>query len=58
MKIGFSPGDQVKVNEGNFENFEGEVVSLDELTGRVTIEINIFGRATPLELESWQLEPA
>ena len=52
-----SEHDKVRISEGTFENFEGDVVAVDESTGRVTVEINIFGRATPLELESWQVEP-
>lgn len=56
LKIGFRPGDQVKINEGTFENFEGEVEAIDEANGRVTVMINIFGRSTPVELEYWQVE--
>ena len=56
LKIGFSTGDRVKINEGTFENFEGEVESIDETNGRVTVMINIFGRSTPVELEYWQIE--
>jgi len=56
LKIGFNPGDQVKINEGTFENFEGEVEAIDETNGRVTVMINIFGRSTPVELEYWQIE--
>jgi transcription termination/antitermination protein NusG len=56
LKIAFREGDRVKINEGTFENFEGEVDSLDETNGRVTVMINIFGRSTPVELEYWQIE--
>jgi transcriptional antiterminator NusG len=56
LDIKFSAGDKVKVKEGNFENFEGEVGSIDEASGRVTVMINIFGRSTPVELEYWQIE--
>jgi len=56
LKIGFSVGERVKINEGTFENFEGEVESIDETNGRVTVMINIFGRSTPVELEYWQIE--
>lgn len=56
LKIAFSPGDRVKINEGTFENFEGEVDNIDETNGRVTVMINIFGRSTPVELEYWQIE--
>jgi len=55
LEIGFRIGDRVKINDGNFENFEGEVESIDEANGRVTIIINIFGRSTPVELEYWQI---
>ncbi len=56
LNISFSVGDQVKVNEGNFESFEGEVSEIDEHSGRITVMINIFGRSTPVELEYWQVE--
>jgi transcriptional antiterminator NusG len=55
-KISFGVGDKVKINEGTFENFEGEVGTIDEGSGRVTVMINIFGRSTPVELEYWQIE--
>jgi transcriptional antiterminator NusG len=56
LRINFKSGDRVKINEGTFENFEGEVDSIDEANGRVTVMINIFGRSTPVELEYWQIE--
>jgi len=55
LKINFSVGDRVKINEGTFENFEGEVDSIDQTNGRVTVMINIFGRSTPVALEYWQI---
>ena len=56
LKIAFNPGDQVKINEGTFENFEGSVETIDQTDGRVTVMINIFGRSTPVELDYWQIE--
>lgn len=56
LKIAFSTGDRVKINDGTFENFEGEVDNIDATNGRVTVMINIFGRSTPVELEYWQIE--
>jgi transcriptional antiterminator NusG len=56
LDIRFAAGDKVKVKEGNFESFEGEVNTIDEASGRVTVMINIFGRSTPVELEYWQIE--
>ena len=56
LQIGVGLGENVKINEGTFENFEGEVDTIDEANGRVTVMINIFGRSTPVELEYWQIE--
>jgi transcriptional antiterminator NusG len=54
--IPFKVGDRVRIKEGTFENFEGDVEVIDEANGRVTVMINIFGRSTPVELEHWQVE--
>jgi len=54
--IPFKTGDRVRVKEGYFQNFEGDVHAIDETHGRVTVMINIFGRATPVEIEHWQIE--
>jgi transcriptional antiterminator NusG len=54
--IPFKNGDRVRVKEGYFQNFEGEVHAIDQTHGRVTVMINIFGRATPVEIEHWQIE--
>ncbi len=56
LKIAFRVGDHVKIKEGTFENFEGEVANIDETNGRVTVLINIFGRSTPVDIEYWQIE--
>ena len=56
LKIAFKQGDRVKIREGTFESFEGEVDQIDQANGRVTVMINIFGRSTPVELEYWQIE--
>ncbi len=56
LQIPVSIGERVKINEGTFENFEGEVDTIDTTNGRVTVMINIFGRSTPVELEYWQVE--
>jgi transcriptional antiterminator NusG len=56
LKIAFKEGDRVKIKDGTFENFEGEVDSIDQTNGQVTVMINIFGRSTPVTLEYWQIE--
>lgn len=52
----FQKGDRVKIKEGSFQNFEGAVDSIDETKGIVTVLLTIFGRATPVDVEYWQLE--
>ncbi len=56
IAIPFNVGDRVRVKEGYFQNFEGDVESIDSTNGRVTVMINIFGRSTPVELQHWQME--
>lgn len=56
VKVEFKKGDQVKIREGPFENFEGEVDEINPEKGLVRVIVSIFGRSTPLELEYWQLE--
>lgn len=49
-------GDQVKITDGAFESYEGEVDSVDERRGMVSVIISIFGRMTPVEVGYWQIE--
>lgn len=54
--IKFKTGDRVRVKEGYFQNYEGELSNIDERNGRITVMINIFGRPNPVQLEHWQVE--
>lgn len=54
--IKYKVGDRVRVKEGNFQNYEGDVSNIDERNGRVTVMINIFNRPNPVELDHWQVE--
>jgi transcriptional antiterminator NusG len=54
--IKFKVGDRVRVKEGYFQNYEGEVSNIDERNGRITVMINIFGRPNPVELDHWHVE--
>lgn len=54
--IRFKVGDRVRVKEGYFQNYEGELSNIDERNGRITVMINIFGRPNPVQLEHWQVE--
>ncbi len=54
--LNFKKGDKIKVREGPFENFEGVVDEIDTQKGRVRVIVTIFGRATPIDLDYWQVE--
>ncbi len=54
--IPFKVDDRVRVKEGYFQNYEGEVSNVDERNGRITVLINIFGRPNPVELDHWHVE--
>jgi len=56
LKTEYKKSDKVKVINGPFENFEGEVDEILGEQGKVRIITTIFGRPTPLELEYWQIE--
>jgi len=52
----YDRGDRVKVKDGTFAGMEGEVKELLEAKGCVRVELTIFGRGVPVELEYWQVE--
>src|SRR5262249_44103223 len=51
-------GDRVKVKDGIFAGMEGEVKEILEAKSQVRVELVIFGRPVPHDLEYWQVEPA
>ncbi len=56
VKVEFTKGDAVKIKDGPFDGFEGHVEEVDAENGRVQVIVTIFGRATPVGLEYWQVE--
>jgi transcription termination/antitermination protein NusG len=54
--VEFKKGEKVRVTNGPFMNFEGDVDEVIADKGTVRIIATIFGRPTPLELEYWQIE--
>jgi transcriptional antiterminator NusG len=54
-RLEFESGETVRVKEGPFADFSGEIVDIDEDKLKVKVLVNIFGRETPVELEFSQV---
>ena len=55
-KVQFALGDQVRVIDGPFANFNGSVEEVQADKGKLRVQISIFGRATPVTLDFMQVE--
>lgn len=53
--VSFSEGDSVRVMEGPFASFVGTVEAVND-KGKLRVNVSIFGRPTPVELEFAQVE--
>jgi transcriptional antiterminator NusG len=56
VSIDFEIGEQVRIREGSFENFEGTVEELQPEKGMIKVSIMVFGRPTPIDFECWKVE--
>ena len=54
-KYSFEIGDDVRVTDGPFTNFNGTVEEINHEKGKVRVFVSIFGRATPVELDFVQV---
>ena len=52
----YSIGDQVKINEGPFASFSGAVEEVYADRAKLRVMVQIFGRATPVEVDLTQVE--
>jgi transcriptional antiterminator NusG len=55
-KIEVKIGEIVKIIDGPFKDFDGKVSEIDEERGKVKVLVNMFGRDTPVELDSLQIK--
>ncbi|MFN6140975.1 MAG: KOW motif-containing protein, partial [Pseudanabaena sp.] len=56
LKIDMAQGDKIKVLNGPFKDFEGEVVEVSPERNKLKALLSIFGRDTPVELEFNQVQ--
>ena len=64
MEVGQEPqftidvavGANVKITDGPFKGFEGKVSEIDQERGKIKVLVNMFGRDTPVELDSLQIK--
>jgi transcriptional antiterminator NusG len=55
FKIDVEVDSTVKVSDGPFKGFEGRVSEIDKERGKIKVMVNMFGRDTPVELDSLQI---
>ena len=54
-RIDVKKGESVKIIDGPFKDFDGEVQEIDEGKGKVKVLVMVFGRETPVELDFLQI---
>lgn len=54
-KYFFEAGDEIRVIDGPFTNFNGTVEDVNHEKGKIKVLVSIFGRATPVELDFVQV---
>ena len=56
FKIDFKVDDLVRITDGPFKEYEGKVSEIDEEKGKIKVMVSIFGRETPVEIDSLQVK--
>lgn len=55
-KIDFTIGEVVNITDGPFKGFDGSINEIDPAKGKLKVLVNMFGRETPVELDSLQVK--
>jgi len=55
-KFHFEKGEKVRIIDGPFANFEGDVDEIHEERSTIKVLVTVFGRSTPVELDFIQVE--
>lgn len=56
VKINFEIDERIKIIDGAFANFFGNIGEINEERGKMKVMIEIFERQTSVEVEFWQVE--
>lgn len=58
VKVTYKVGERVRIIDGPFNDFRGNVAEIDMERTKVRVMVNFFGRETPVELDFLQVEKA
>jgi transcriptional antiterminator NusG len=56
VKVTFALGDTVRITDGPFADFRGEIDEINQERGKIKVLVSFFGRETPVELDFLQAE--
>ena len=56
IKVNFSEGESVRIIDGPFEDFLGQIQEISAEKGKMKVSVSMFGRDTLVELEFSQVE--
>jgi transcriptional antiterminator NusG len=56
VRITFQVGDTVRITDGPFADFRGEIDEINQEKGKIRVLVSFFGRETPVELDFLQAE--
>lgn len=56
VRVSFQLGDTVRITDGPFADFRGEIDEINQEKGKIKVLVSFFGRETPVELDFLQVE--